>query len=62
MYAVIKTGGKQYRVAKDDVITVERLDRRSRARRSNSPKCCWLAAAADIKVGSAARFGRQSDG
>ena len=26
MYAVIKTGGKQYRVAKDDVVTVERLD------------------------------------
>ena len=26
MYAVIKTGGKQYRVAKDDVITVERLE------------------------------------
>lgn len=26
MYAVIKTGGKQYRVAKDDVITVEKLD------------------------------------
>jgi len=25
MYAVIKTGGKQYKVAKDDVITVERL-------------------------------------
>jgi large subunit ribosomal protein L21 len=25
MYAVIKTGGKQYRVAKDDVLTVERL-------------------------------------
>ena len=25
MYAVIKTGGKQYRVAKDDVIQVERL-------------------------------------
>jgi len=25
MYAVIRTGGKQYRVAKDDVITVERL-------------------------------------
>ena len=25
MYAVIKTGGKQYRVAKDDVITVEHL-------------------------------------
>ena len=25
MFAVIKTGGKQYRVAKDDVITVEKL-------------------------------------
>jgi large subunit ribosomal protein L21 len=25
MYAVIRTGGKQYRVAKDDVIAVERL-------------------------------------
>ncbi len=25
MFAVIETGGKQYRVAKDDVITVEKL-------------------------------------
>lgn len=25
MYAIIKTGGKQYKVAKDDVITVEKL-------------------------------------
>ncbi len=25
MYAVIKTGGKQYRVAADDVITIEKL-------------------------------------
>jgi large subunit ribosomal protein L21 len=25
MYAVIRTGGKQYKVAKDDVITIERL-------------------------------------
>ena len=25
MYAVIKTGGKQYRVAKDDVLTIERV-------------------------------------
>ncbi len=25
MYAVIKTGGKQYRVAADDVLTVEKL-------------------------------------
>ena len=26
MYAVVKTGGKQYRVAKDDTILVEKLD------------------------------------
>ncbi len=26
MFAVIKTGGKQYRVSKDDVIAVEMLD------------------------------------
>lgn len=26
MYAVIRTGGKQYRVAKDDVIIIERLE------------------------------------
>lgn len=26
MYAVIKTGGKQYRVAKDDVIKIEKVD------------------------------------
>jgi large subunit ribosomal protein L21 len=25
MFAIVKTGGKQYRVAKDDVITVEKL-------------------------------------
>jgi large subunit ribosomal protein L21 len=26
MFAVIKTGGKQYRVSKDDVIAIEKLD------------------------------------
>lgn len=26
MYAVIKTGGKQYRVAKDDIVKIEKLD------------------------------------
>ena len=26
MYAVVKTGGKQYRVAKDTIIEVEKLD------------------------------------
>ena len=26
MYAIIKTGGKQYRVSEGDVITIEKLD------------------------------------
>lgn len=26
MYAIVKTGGKQYKVAKDDVLDVEKLD------------------------------------
>lgn len=26
MFAVVKTGGKQYRVAKDDILTVEKLE------------------------------------
>jgi len=26
MFAVIQTGGKQYKVAKDDIIIVEKLD------------------------------------
>ena len=26
MYAVIRTGGKQYRVAKDDIIAIEKLE------------------------------------
>ncbi|MBY0422391.1 MAG: 50S ribosomal protein L21, partial [Parvularculaceae bacterium] len=26
MYAVVKTGGKQYRVSKDDLVTIERLE------------------------------------
>jgi large subunit ribosomal protein L21 len=26
MYAVIKTGGKQYRVSPDDVVTIEKLE------------------------------------
>jgi len=26
MFAVIRTGGKQYKVAKDDVLTIEKLD------------------------------------
>ena len=38
MFAVIKTGGKQYRVAADDVITVAKLDAASPARPSPSTR------------------------
>ena len=27
MYAIVKTGGKQYKVAVDDVVTVEKIDK-----------------------------------
>ena len=39
MYAVIKTGGKQYRVAADDVLTIEKVAGDA-GERSSSPKCC----------------------
>ncbi|MDR3021608.1 MAG: 50S ribosomal protein L21 [Clostridiales bacterium] len=29
MYAIIKTGGKQYKVAKDDILQVEKLEGKS---------------------------------
>ena len=32
MYAVIKTGGKQYRVAADDVLTIEKIPGEAGAR------------------------------
>jgi large subunit ribosomal protein L21 len=36
MYAIIETGGKQYKVAKDDVIDVELLDENSQVFSFNS--------------------------
>ena len=35
MFAIIKTGGKQYKVSKDDVLTVEKLD----AKEGDTVKC-----------------------
>ncbi len=32
MYAVIKTGGKQYRVAPDDVLTIEKVEGKAGAK------------------------------
>lgn len=52
MYAVIKTGGKQYRVAKDDVLTVEKLDGDAGAT-IEFTEVLLVGAGADIKVGNA---------
>ena len=52
MYAVIKTGGKQYRVAKDDVIIVERLTVED-GKKIEFTEVLLMGSGADIKVGSA---------
>lgn len=51
MFAVIKTGGKQYKVSKDDVIVVEKMD--AEAGKSVAFKDVLMCGAeADVKVGS----------
>ena len=52
MYAVIKTGGKQYRVAKDDVITVEKLDVED-GKKIEFTEVLLMGTGGDIKVGKA---------
>ena len=50
MFAVIKTGGKQYKVAKDDIIIVEKLD--AEAGKSVAFKEVLIAGkGGDVKVG-----------
>lgn len=50
MFAVIKTGGKQYRVAQDDVIVVEKLP--AEAGQSVSFDVLMVGDGADVKVGA----------
>jgi len=38
MYAVIRTGGKQYRVSPDDVLEIEKIEAAEGS--VNCPKCC----------------------
>ncbi len=42
MYAVIRTGGKQYRVAPGDVVKIESVFQRTRP---SSSAMCWPSAA-----------------
>ncbi|MEZ5901273.1 MAG: 50S ribosomal protein L21 [Hyphomicrobium sp.] len=51
MYAVIKTGGKQYRVAKDDVVTIERIAGDAGSTIEFS-EVLLVGAGADVKVGT----------
>ena len=50
MYAVIKTGGKQYKVAKDDVILVEKLE--AEAGSSVSLEVLMLGDGANVTIGA----------
>jgi large subunit ribosomal protein L21 len=50
MYAVIKTGGKQYRVTKDDVLTVEKLDVKDDGK-IEFAEVLLVGTGADVKVG-----------
>jgi large subunit ribosomal protein L21 len=50
MFAVIKTGGKQYRVAKDDVIVVEKLEGEGGAKVDFD--VLMVADGADVKIGA----------
>lgn len=51
MYAVIKTGGKQYRVAADDVLNIERLDGEAGAK-IEFADVLMVGDGSDVKVGA----------
>ncbi len=51
MYAIIQTGGKQYRVAQGDIITVEKLDAATEDKVSFD-QVLTVVADGDVKVGA----------
>ena len=51
MYAVIQTGGKQYRVAEGDILRVERLDKEPK-QKVVFDRVLLVAKEGDIKVGA----------
>jgi large subunit ribosomal protein L21 len=51
MYAVIKTGGKQYRVAENDLVTVERLAGAA-GDKVELDQVLALGTGADLKIGT----------
>ena len=61
MYAVIKTGGKQYRVAKDDVITIEKVPGEAGGK-VEFDHVLMLGSGASVKVGTPAVAGAKVTG
>ena len=51
MYAVIKTGGKQYRVSKDDVVTIEKVPGDAGAK-VEFDQVLLVGSGSDVKIGS----------
>jgi large subunit ribosomal protein L21 len=51
MYAVIKTGGKQYRVSKDDVVTIERVAGEAGAK-VEFDQVLMVGSGSDVKLGA----------
>jgi large subunit ribosomal protein L21 len=52
MYAVIATGGKQYRVQAEDIIDIERLEEHEEGTKIEFDKVLTVGEGADVKVGS----------
>lgn len=52
MYAIIKTGGKQYRVAKDDVIEIEKLKDKTTNDEVVFDQVLAVGEGADLKIGA----------
>ena len=51
MFAVIKTGGKQYKVAKDDIIIVEKLDVEA-GKKVTFDDVLMCGSGSDVKIGA----------
>ncbi|WP_329887302.1 50S ribosomal protein L21 [Pseudoramibacter faecis] len=52
MYAIIKTGGKQYRVEKDDVIEIEKLKDKTTNDEVVFDQVLAVGEGADLKIGT----------
>ncbi len=52
MYAVIETGGKQYRVAPGDVLDVERLDMPEKASELRFDRVLMVKGETDVQLGT----------